>query len=50
MRSIRDLTGSFDSPLLFLAGVVALGAVFVSALGYQMRFTLKSPDEVRHAL
>jgi MFS transporter, ACS family, tartrate transporter len=48
--AIRDLPGSFDSSLLFLAGVVALGAVFVTALGRQMRFIPKSSDEVRHVL
>lgn len=46
--AIRDLTGSFDISLLFLAGVVALAAVVVTVLGYRMRFILKSPGEVRH--
>jgi ACS family tartrate transporter-like MFS transporter len=46
--AIRDLTGSFDISLLFLAGVVALAAVVVMVLGYRMRFTLKSPGDVCH--
>jgi ACS family tartrate transporter-like MFS transporter len=46
--TIRDLTGSFDSSLLFLAAVVALAAVVVTVLGYRMRFILKSSDLARH--
>jgi MFS transporter, ACS family, tartrate transporter len=46
--AIRDLTGSFNSSLLFLAAVVALAAVVVMVLGYQMRFILKSADVARH--
>jgi ACS family tartrate transporter-like MFS transporter len=46
--AIRDLTGSFDSSLLFLAAVVALAAVVVTVLGHRMRFILKSSDLARH--
>lgn len=46
--AMRDLTGSFDSALLFLAVVVALAAIVVTLLGYQMRFILKASDAARH--
>lgn len=37
---IRDLTGSFNGSLLFLAGVVALASITVTILGHRMRLIL----------